>query len=196
LNSHLFSVSLSKSPTPLKRLLAIALIAILLLNTTGFYVILVSMQYRHDVAVMKALDADRYDATQTVILKLPISVPYVAGKGNFERMDGVIEHEGEHYRLVKQKYADDTLTMVCIRDTGRKNISEGMADYVKSFTDKAAGHHHSDKPAVSFIKDYLPHYTVVKSLTAGWESPILHRSLDRILIPSFEPSVIHPPNLA
>lgn len=173
------------------------LIAILLLNTMGYYVIFVGMQYHHDVAVVKELDADHYDASRTVTLKLAVSVPYMTDQEDFERVDGVIEHEGEHYRLVKQKYANDTLTVICIRDTERKKISEDMADYVKSFTDKASGQNNNAKHFISFIKDYLPQYTVVKSLTFGWESKIQYLSFSEILIPSFEPSVIHPPeNLA
>jgi len=177
----------------LKRLPAIALTAILLLNTLGFYVILTGMQYRHDATMMKALDAGRYDASQVIVLKLPVAIPYTPGREDFERADGVIEHEGEHYRLVKQKYAHDTLTMVCLRDTARKQIDERLTDYVKSFTDKTASHDHTVKPGISFIKDYLPQYTVITSLTGGWERNIQHRSTLSTLISSFERCVIQPP---
>jgi len=181
----------------LKRLLAISLIAILLLNTMGYYVILLSMQYRHDAAVIKALDADHYEASNAVTLKFPISVPYLSDNNDFERVDGLIVHDGEHYRLVKQKYAKDTLTIVCIRDTERKKINDDMSEYVKSFTDKASGQTNSTKQSIDFIKDYLPQYIAVNSLTFGWESKIQYLSFSNVLISSFEPSVVHPPeNLA
>jgi len=159
--------------------------------------IFVGMQHEYDAGVTKTLDAGSYDTSNTVTLKLPISVPYMQNNDEFIRVDGVIEHEGEHYRLVKQKYANDTLTVICIRDAMRKEMSDAVANYVNSFTDKAPGHSDNAKQVLSFIKDFLPHYTVITSLSAGWESKIQHRSAPTRMIASFEPSVIHPPeNLA
>src|SRR6185312_15247852 len=97
----------------LKRLFSLALILIVLLNTMGYYVIFISLQYKHDAAIIKKLDTNHYDAFQTVTLKLPMSVPYRINEESFTRVDGVIEHKGEHYRLVKQKYTNDTLTVIC-----------------------------------------------------------------------------------
>lgn len=163
----------------------------------GYYVIFVGMQHEHDAAVTKTLDAGSYDASNTVTLKLPMSVPYMQDNEEFIRVDGVIEHEGEHYRLVQQRYANDTLTVICIRDAEQKKITDDMANYVNGFTDKAPAHTGNAKQNVTFIKDFLPHYTVVTSLAIGWESNIQHRSVPVNMIASFEPSVIHPPeNLA
>jgi len=160
-------------------------------------VIFVSLQREHDATVTKILDAGSYDAAQTVTLKLPMSVPYMQDNEDFVRVDGVIEHEGEHYRLVKQKYTKDTLTVICIHDVERKKITNDMANYVKSFTDKAPGHNNSGKQVITFIKDFLPHYIVVTSLSLGWESNVQHQSFPVNMIASFEASVIHPPeNLA
>jgi len=177
----------------LKRFFSIVLIIIVLLNTMGYYVIFVGLQYKHDAAIIKKLDTDHYDAFQTVTLKLPISVPYRIDDENFTRVNGVIEHNGEHYRLVKQKYANDTLTVICIRDVERKKINEDMADYVKGFTDKASGRHNNVKQTITFIKDFLPHFLAVASATNGWESDIQHITFPEPLVSSFEPSVIHPP---
>ena len=159
----------------------------------GCYVIFVGLQYKHDKVIIKKLDTDHYDAFQTVTLKLAMSVPYRIDDENFTRVDGVIEHKGEHYRLVKQKYAKDTLTVICIRDAERKKIKEDLADYVKGFTDKASGHHNNKKQSITFIKDYLPYFLNVTSHTCGWEKDILHVTFSKQIVSSFEPSVIHPP---
>jgi len=159
----------------------------------GYYVILVGMRHEHDLTVTKTLDADHYNVSQAVTLKLPMSVPYMQDNVDFVRVDGVIEHRGEHYRLVKQKYANDTLTIICVRDAARKKITENMANYVNSFTDNVPGHDGNVKQSITFIKDFLPQYTIIASLTLGWESNIQHRSFSSSMIASFEPSVIHPP---
>ena len=165
---------------------------LVLLNTMGYYVIFVGLQYKLDAAAIRNLDSEHYDASQTVILKLPMSVPYQTDDENFTRVDGVIEHQGEHFRLVKQKYAKDTLTVICIRDTERKKINEEMANFVKGFTDKAPGNNHA-KQSITFIKDYLQYRFAVISLSCGWESDIQHLTFSKRLVSSFEPSVIQPP---
>lgn len=159
----------------------------------GYYIIFVGLQYNHDAAIIRKLNTDHYEAFQTVTLKLPMPVPYRTDDENFTRVDGIIEHKGEHYRLIKQKYAKDTLTVICIHDAERKKINDDMANYVKSFTDKASGHHNNAKQTITFIKDYLPHFLTVISLTSGWESDIQHVTFSKRFISSFESSVIHPP---
>jgi len=168
------------------------LVAILLLNTMGYYAVFLGMQYTQDVAILKILDADTYDTANTVTLKIPISIPY-APDNDFQRIDGLFEHGGEHYRLVKQKYEQDTLVVVCIRDTERKKIDQELSDYVKTFSDKATDHPGNVKKIPAFIKDYLPQYTVVRPLSSGWEKDVIHHDLSRNLISTFECSLIHPP---
>lgn len=159
----------------------------------GYYVIFVAMEHEHDSTVTKKLDVGSYDASEEVTLKLPMSVPYMQDNDDFVRVDGVIEHQGDHYRLVKQKYANDTLTVICIRDAARKKMTEDIANYVNSFADNAPNHSSHAKQTITFIKDFLPQYTVVTSLTLGWEINIQHQGILTNMIASFEPSVIHPP---
>ncbi len=64
--------------------------------------------------------------------------------------------KGEFYRLVKQKYQNDTLFMVCIKDHASKRIEQAVTDYVKTFTDKPIDTKHSGKVNTNFIKDFLP----------------------------------------
>ncbi len=155
------------------------LVAILLLNTMGYYAVFLGMQYTQDVAILKVLDTDSYDAANTVAFKIPISIPYVSDN-DFQRIDGLFEHGGEHYRLVKQKYEKDTLVVVCILDTERKKIDQELSNYVKTFTDKGADHPNNGKKIPAFIKDYLPQYTVVRPLSSGWEKDVIHPDLSVI----------------
>jgi hypothetical protein len=45
---------------------------------------------------------------ETILLKIPVAVPYQIDSEGYERVDGEFEHQGEFYRLVKQKYQNDT----------------------------------------------------------------------------------------
>ena len=66
--------------------------------------------------------------------------------------------KGEFYRLVKQKYQNDTLFIVCIKDQASKRIQQAVTDYAKTFTDKPIDTKHNGKANFNFVKDYLPSF--------------------------------------
>lgn len=162
----------------------------------GYYGVFLGIQYRNDIAMTNVLDADQYDDDQTFTIKIPVSVPYMTNNEDFVRVDGKFEHNGEHYRLVKQKYANDTLVVVCVKDLETKRISEALSNYVKNFSDKAADQNQHSTISVNFIKDYLPQTFSIRTLSPGWEADVVQYGFCIDLIPSFEVSVIHPPERA
>jgi hypothetical protein len=178
-----------------KRIVSLGFVAIVLLNTMGYYGVFLGMHYQNDLAMSKALDTNNYDTLNAVTLKVPVSIPYKPDQSDFERVEGQFEHNGELYRMLKQRYANDTLTVVCIRDTEHKKIDLALSDYVKTFTDKP-----DTKPAgkvsINFIKDYLPISFQIKSATEGWTLPVTHNSFYKSLISNFSASFVHPPERA
>jgi hypothetical protein len=151
----------------LKRLIAIFLVLLLLFNALGFYGLFVGLRYKTSLDLVQRLDNHEYLEEETVTLKIPLTVPYHPGS-EYERVDGEIEHEGEFYRLVKQKLEKDTLYIVCIRDHDTKRIKQALADYVKTFTEKPVDAKHSGKVLNTFIKDFLPTSIEISHANAGW----------------------------
>lgn len=151
------------------------------------------MQYRNDRVMVKVLDANEYSDYQTITLKVPVAIPYMQDNTDFARVDGKFEYQGEHYRLIRQKYAEDTLTVVCIRDHENERITQALSNYVKTFSDKGSEHNKSSKLTLSLIKDFLPHTFALSTLTSGWQMEVIQHSLDNHLVPTFTASVVHPP---
>ena len=180
----------------MKKLSSILLIALLLMNIMGYYVVFIGLQYKNDVLITQRLDREQYEESQTVTIKVPIAVPYMSDNQDFQRVDGIFEYHGEFYRLVKQKYTQDTLVIVCVKDTENKRIHEALTDYVKTFTDKPGDHQAQGKYSVSFIKDYIPQTFELKSISTGWNSDLGVNNFTKTLIPSFFASIIHPPERA
>ena len=143
-------------PNALKRIISIFLVFLLFLNILGFYGLLQGLRYKTTLELVQRLDNDRYSTEETILLKIPVAVPYQIDSEDYERVDGEFEHQGEFYRLVKQKYQNDTLFMVCIKDHTSKRIEQALTDYVKTFTDKPIDAKHSGKVATNLVKDYLP----------------------------------------
>lgn len=152
----------------MKKVIAIVLVSLLMLNVVGYYGLFMGLKYKHSLLVTKKLNSREYSEDETITIKIPLSVPYY-GDTDFERVDGEIEHQGQLYRLVKQKLQRDTLHIVCIRDTDAENIHQALADYVKTFTDKSDDHTGSST-VLSLIKDYCRSTFSIYQAAAEWSS--------------------------
>jgi len=154
------------------------------MNTMGYYAIFMGMEYKNSVAMTERLDADQYDESQTMTIEIPVTVPYMPDDSDFKRVDGIFECKGEFYRLVKQKYAKETLTVVVIRDTENKRINEAMSDYVMSFTD-SGDDQDSAGITFSFIKDYIPQTFAIIQSSMGWQKDVVNAISPDNLVPTF-----------
>ena len=179
----------------MKRIVSIFLTLLLLLNVMGFFGIFLGAKYSNTQQLISDFDNDNYSHMQTVTFKIAVSVPYVT-ETEFQRVDGEIEHNGEFYRVVKQRYANDSLYIVCVKDVESKHISQALNDYVKTFTDKPVDGKSHTTPLPSFIKEYLVGTYTIKSSSEGWSSNVRHESAPVVFIPSFCASIIHPPERA
>jgi hypothetical protein len=182
--------------TDLKRLTTILFAALLILNVLGYYGVFVGLQYQNERDQIQRFDAARYNESETFIIKVPISIPYAVNQTDFERVDGEFEHQGQVYRMVKQKLSNDTLHIVCIKDQQQTQISQALKDYVKSFTDKPSQSKSNDKTTVSFIKDYIFASYGIGHGSDGWSTMISLQSQSENLTPSFFASIVHPPERA
>ena len=141
----------------MKRILSIALIVLFLFNVIGYYGIYMAMLRQARVALNEKIDNDQYKDDQTVTIKIPLSLPYPV-QDEFQRVQGDFEHQGEFYKLVKQKYSTDTLYVVCIKSAEEKKAFKVFSDLVKLSTDQASStsHNQNSKTIVSISKDYNP----------------------------------------
>jgi hypothetical protein len=178
-----------------RRLFSIVFIAILLFSVMGYYGVLIGLQYRNHVAVNRSLDLDRYDASQTITIKIPVSIPYTPDQENFERVSGEFEYDGQLYRLVKQRYARDTLTVVCVRDNEHVRIHRALSDYVKTFTDNATTDSSPSKITFTFLKDYIAQKFTIHTHASGWKSEIHYTTHSNTLTSTFPSAINHPPEL-
>jgi len=176
-----------------RKIFSIAFCLLLLLNVMGYYGVFLGLQYKNDKNMIQRLDAEDYSASETVTIKIPITIPYAMDSKSFERVDGKFEHKGEFYRLVKQRLAGDTLYVVCIKDHENKRIDEAMSTFVKTFTDKPVDQHSNAKIVVTFIKDYIQQSFTLQHISMGWTIDVVKDSSCRILESTFHTSILHPP---
>jgi hypothetical protein len=179
----------------LKRTVSILLLLIFLFNVGGYYVVFWGLRQHADLALSKRLDAGLYADEEIVELKIPVTLPYPLQQRGYERVYGKFEHNGEYYKLVKQKHAHDTLYVICIRDNQEKKLVKTMHDYAEMTSELPQ----SSKKALhffgKFLKDFEPAPAGTLLRQQGWSRnisfcmmPFLVRG-QRIVIPSPPPEV-------
>jgi hypothetical protein len=184
-------------PEFMRKGVAITMLIVFLLNVLGYYGVFVGLRLRNVQELVQKLDDNRYEASETSTFKIPVTIPYYTDSDEFERVDGEFEHNGDIYRLVKQRLYQDTLHIVCIKDQESKNINQVLTDYVKTFTDKTENAKQGSKTVqFSLIKDYISFSITIGNDSFGWESTMDYSRSANNLIPTFATSVIHPPERA
>lgn len=108
------------------------MLLIFLFNGIGYYGLFYLTRQRLQRDLVYKLDTGNYTDSQTVTLKIPFTLPYqLNSDAGYERIDGDFEYQGEFYKLVKQRLANDTLYIVCIRNSEEKHLNAVVTDFVK-----------------------------------------------------------------
>jgi hypothetical protein len=141
-----------------KKALSIVLVVVFLFNVIGYYGIYVAMLSQARTALNEKIDNDQYKEDQTITIKLPLTLPYPGQQNEYQRVEGDFEHQGEFYKLVKQKYLNDTLYVVCLKNVDEKKAVKMFSDLAKLSTDQssAPSNNQNAKTVVNIIKDYNP----------------------------------------
>lgn len=180
----------------MKLIISIVLITLMLFNVLGFYGLFEGMKYQNRRVLINRLDTSEYDADETITLSIPMVIPYSVDHLGFERVNGEFEHQGEFYRLVKQRFAKDTLFVVCVKDPNSKRIHQALKDYVKTFTDNPSNDKSSSKTTFASIKDYFLCVFCMDVQSLGWTHNIDWKNASKEFQSSFFPCIIHPPERA
>ncbi|HEV8511902.1 MAG TPA: hypothetical protein VGQ59_01415 [Cyclobacteriaceae bacterium] len=128
--------------------------------------------------LQKQLDANDIADGESVVIKIPMTLPYQTTSAAFERVTGEFEHQGEYYQLVKQKLENDTLSIVCIKDHREKQIVTSMVDFTKQSNDLPTST--ALKVLGSFLKEYNGTTNLKMISIDGWNTTIAFSN------PSFE----------
>jgi hypothetical protein len=114
---------------------------------------------RFDGKMIEKLDDDRYNTRDLVEVRIPLALPYVTGRGEYERFDGEVEVRGIHYTYVKRKLEKDTLFLLCLPNTAKSQLYAERNRYVMHSNDIPAeknSHNTGKKGVPSYEYDPQP----------------------------------------
>ena len=132
------------------------LLVIFLFNVGGYYIVFWGVRLQLDQKLTSRIDAELYDHSETVELKIPMALPYPIHADGFQRVNGRFEHNGEFYRLIKHKHENDTLYVVCFRDRDTRVLFGTLQHYVNDTLGLAATNHKAVNYLSKLIKDFFP----------------------------------------
>lgn len=177
----------------MKRLIAIVVLHVFLLNVMGYYGVLLGLKVQAGEQLSEMLDSDMYDLGGSVTFKIPLTVPYGVNSENYQPVSGQFEKDGVVYRMVKQRFHDDTLYIVCIKDEASSELNNALTEIAQSFAGQSDDGAQKTAPQ-GLIKDFMCMMVNLSSLGTGWQAEVIMASAPRYFFDSYFSSIIHPPD--
>ena len=135
----------------MKRFAAAIILVILCFNWFGYSSIISFMQRKADVQMEAMLDKKSIKETDLFELKIPLHLPYQTSWANYERYDGEVKLNGTIYKYVKRKITDDTLHLMCIKNTKKMEYENAKRDFYKN-TNDLSSNNSQKTPSLVFKK--------------------------------------------
>lgn len=145
----------------MKKIVSIILLLIFLFNVGGYYIVFWGLRFQADQQLTDRLDAGQYQRNEIILLKIPIALPYPIQQQGFERIEGNFDHNGEVFKLVKQKLENDTLYISCIRDHRVEQLESSLSEYV-TLTHALPG---TTKKAMNFLSKLVKDFSSQEGIT-------------------------------
>lgn len=176
----------------MKRLFSIFFLLVFLLNVGGYYFVFLGLRHSANRSLSIRLDQDHYNEEETFLFKMPLTLAYPIHQTDFERIDGAFEHDGEFYKLVKQRIANDTLFIVCLKDQREKQLTGAMTDFARMTNDLDSSRGDGNLlPKLS--KDFDSHSIIEIITRSGWYLCTFYAACTSSLLDRADPVKSPPP---
>ncbi len=114
---------------------AAIILIILCFNWFGYTVVINFLQQRSDVQMEAMLDKKSMKEADLFEIMIPLHLPYQTSWADYERYDGEVKLDGTIYKYVKRKLVDDTLHLICIKNTNKMEYENVKSDFYKHTND-------------------------------------------------------------
>lgn len=109
--------------------------SLLLFNWIGFRLITQYLEFSANQRLEARLDLNDYNESDLVEMRVSLNLPYQNEQTGFERVNGEIEINGEHYTYVKRRIENGQLVVMCIPNQGKTKIENSRDNYFKLIND-------------------------------------------------------------
>ena len=134
----------------LNRIIAILLLSVHFFTVCGYQLFFSLAENIADRQIVASLDANNYDESELVQIRLPLNIPYTTNWKDYERCDGNILLNGIHYNYVKRIVYNDTMYLYCIPNQQKTGLNHTKNEFARQLTDLPSNHK-GDQPTTKKV---------------------------------------------
>jgi hypothetical protein len=139
----------------LRKTVAIFLLLCFALYHFGYYVAYFSFRLQIENNWSEKIYSENQDGLEERIMEIPLSIPYMADEEEFRTTNTSFQKDGQYYRVIKQRYINDTLQIVYVPDSAKKNLDSTIKQWVSSLVqDEFPDAGNNSLLVKIFVKDY------------------------------------------
>jgi len=165
---------------------------VFLFNIGGYYIVFWGLRAKADREIISRIENNTYNNEETVLIKIPFSLPYPVSE-DFQFVKGKFEHQGEYYKLIKQKLKGDTLFILCIKNNKEKHLNHKMIEYGNLFNDLPTQSKQSQNLLSQLLKEYEQLHQLIFISEEGWVADLTFGHLSFRIVEIEQPIQSPPP---
>jgi hypothetical protein len=119
----------------LKRLVAIAMLFVILFNLGGYGLFFQYMINRSDNKIIDRINNNHYHNSDLVEVKIPVDLPTLQDWTEFEAVGGQVQFKNNKYNYAEIKMTRDTLYLLVIPNHDRTKLVNANIIYAKQVND-------------------------------------------------------------
>jgi hypothetical protein len=152
----------------MKKLAAFALLSIFLFNIGGYSVLYWVENRQASKELQSQLDRGEFSGSRAITIKVPLALPYQPDR-DYEQVRGEFEYQGQFFKLVKQRILGDTLYVVCVIDSKKKELVDEMNEFTRKASESSSTNQPLKLAGSNPLQDYSNESAVeLTSSSAGW----------------------------
>ncbi|WP_373494452.1 hypothetical protein [Aquiflexum sp.] len=139
----------------MRKTVAIFLLFCFALYQFGYYVAYFSFRLQIENHWSEKIYSENQSEFEERIMEIPLSIPYMADEEEFRATNTSFQKDGQYYRVIKQRYINDTLQIVYVPDSAKKNLDKTIKQWVSSLVhDELPDSGSNSLLGKIFVKDY------------------------------------------
>jgi len=149
-------LDLSLKSNPVKKAVAFTLFVCFVLYHFGHYAFYFSYELHIERQWITQIYDEELQDYSEILIEVPLSMPYMANQEDFQPTNTPFEKDGNYFRIVKQRYQNDTLQLIAVPDTARRVLDNTFKKWISFLTTDE--NPQSEKGITAFslpVKDYI-----------------------------------------
>jgi hypothetical protein len=121
----------------------------------GYYAAYFSFRLQIENHWSEKIYSENQSELEERIMEIPLAIPYMADEEEFRATNTSFQKDGQYYRVIKQRYINNTLQIVYVPDSAKKNLDTTIKQWVSSLVqDELPDSGNNSLLTKIFVKDY------------------------------------------